>query len=443
METKELLQNISNNLGINELTGLQKEMLSLSATHNNIVVTAPTGSGKTLGFVLNVLSAMHAPDKTLQAVIIVPSRELAVQIGDVVRRVSSGYYKVCLCYGGHTFQDEERSISTGTDIIISTPGRLLDHLNRKSIDVRNTRYLVLDEYDKSLELGFRGEMDRIVKYMGPLQRIVMTSATHIAEWPEWLKCSKLIELTESKEEGKKEANDSIKIVRVTSYLRDKLPVLIQMLYDIQPARVIIFVNHRESADRVYNSLKQLEFPVGVYHGGLEQLERENSLEMFINGTTPVLVATDLGSRGLDIDGLDNVIHYHMPSTEQAWIHRNGRTGRMGSNGTVYAIIGEEESVPEFMNLDHEWNPSDSEGKEIMRSDVSTLWFGAGKKEKISRGDIVGFLIQAAGLPKESIGRISLRDHSSLVAVKTENAQQAVTSSKTNKVKGKRVRISIL
>lgn len=440
-----LLQRVSEAFGITKLTAMQERMLSLRDTNDNIVVTAPTGSGKTLGFTLNVTAAMGKPESKVRTVVIVPSRELALQVGEVIRRLTAGVYKTTVCYGGHPFVEEERSLAAGTDIVVATPGRLLDHINRRTIEVTGTHYLVLDEYDKSLELGFAEDMRRIVRSMPEVWRVIMTSATRISEWPGWLPVRQIVDVTEDPGDyATCQRRHDTEVTEVRSYDRDKLSVLNDLLRADSSVRSIVFVNHRESAERVYTYLSKLGFPVGLYHGGLEQTERENALEMFVNGTTPVLVSTDLGARGLDIIGLDNVIHYHMPTSEQAWIHRNGRTGRMGGvDGKVYVIVSEDENVPEYVITDRSWCPPAAPSGHPDRASMATLWFCAGKKDKISKGDIVGFLTQQAGIPSADIKRILLRDHNALVAVSRGYAQQAVETAAKSRVKGKKVRVTRL
>ena len=438
MKAKELLSRAETALGIKQLTTVQQKMLSLSGTSDNIVVTAPTGSGKTLAFLLNVIPAMRPADGTVQTVVIVPSRELAMQVGEVARRITTGDYRTVVCYGGHPFQEEERSLAAGADIVVATPGRLLDHLKRETLDVSQASYLVLDEYDKSLELGFSDEMKRIVKRLPRLRRTVMTSATRIAEWPDWLPKRPVKDVAD---EGVAAAEPVIEVVRVDSYQRDKLPALNDLLRAIEGSgRTIVFVNYRESAERVEAFLRKAGYPVGLYHGGLEQVDRENALEKLANGTTPVLVATDLGARGLDISGIENVVHYHMPTSEQAWTHRNGRTARMGATGNVYVIVSEDETVPEYMRFDRSWTPPEAPATRPEPSAMATLWFGAGRKDKLSKGDIVGFLTQAAGLGKQEVGRILLRDHNALVAVAADKAAHVEAVAAAEKVKGKKIRI---
>lgn len=249
----------------------------------------------------------------------------------VCKRNRTGYKCIAL-YGGHSVTDEKNFIESGTDIIVATPGRLLDHLQRKHIDIHNTKILILDEYDKSLELGFHDEMKKIIRTMPNLSRIILTSATFLQEMPDFLKL-KSPEILDFLDNGNNPGS-RMSIVEVESPATDKLETLIDLLKSLDNGKAIIFVNHRESAERVYQGLKKAGLPAGIYHGALEQHDREKAIDLLNNGTTPILVSTDLGARGLDIDSVHSIIHYHIPLTREIWTHRNGRTARVDSTGTT-------------------------------------------------------------------------------------------------------------
>lgn len=204
----------------------------------------------------------------------------------------------------------------------------------------------------------------------------------------------------------------------------------------------MFVNHRESAERVYDALIKAGFPTGLYHGGLEQRERRQAVDLLDNGTTPILVSTDLASRGLDIEAVGSVIHYHLPVSSESWTHRNGRTARQDASGTVYVITSEGESIPEFMTFDRPYFPGRPSSDPI-RSDMATLYFNAGKREKISRGDIAGYLINRGGLTAGEVGKISISDHSAIAAVPRDKAREVVKAVLPHKLKNTRVKVTRL
>ena len=324
--------------------------------------------------------------------------------------------------------------------MLATPGRLLDHINRKHVDLYTARVLVLDEYDKSLELGFHDEMRRIVRTMPNLSRTILTSATRLQDMPEFLKLRspETFDFLSSADKPRRRMD----IVQVESPARDKIDTLVDLLHSLDNGRVIIFVNHRESADRVYRHLKEAGLPVGLYHGALDQPDREKAVDLLNNGTTPILVSTDLGARGLDIDSVQSIIHYHMPLTKETWTHRNGRTARVDARGTVYVLTSEADNIPEYVTFDRAYVPTGHSSDPINAS-AATLYFNAGKKEKISRGDIAGFLIKQGGLVSDEVGLIIVKDHSAIAAVPVDKAAALLRTIASERLKGKRVRISLL
>lgn len=435
MDKQTILERFRERHNIETLNPMQQLMATTDATR--LILLSPTGSGKTAAFAIRLLRTLGPSKGVLQAVVIAPSRELVIQIADVIRPVAAGLKTVAF-YGGHNMADEVNSLKSMPDIIVTTPGRLLDHITRGNLDVAGVHALVLDEYDKSLELGFHDEMRRIARRMKSLKLIILTSATRLAELPDFLPMqgAETVDFTPSAQRSR------LQTVSVESPERDKLQTLLDLLRSLPNGRAIVFVNHRESAERVYSFLKKESFPVGLYHGGLEQRDRQLALDLFNNGTNPVLVSTDLGSRGLDIDDVNYVIHYHMPLSAESWTHRNGRTARMGAEGTAYVITAEGENIPDYVVCDRPYSPR-GEASEGIRSDVATIYFNAGKKEKISKGDIAGFLIQKGGLTKDEVGKIMVWDHSAIAAVPRAKIGKVVEAVAPYRLKNTKVRITPL
>ena len=272
METKIILERLRERHNITALNEMQQLMAATAA--KKLILLSPTGSGKTAAFAIRLLRELKPSNGKVQAVIMAPSRELVLQIGNVIRPVAAGL-KTVVFYGGHAMADEVNSLSVIPDIIVSTPGRLLDHLKRGTLDLEQTTALVLDEYDKSLELGFLDEMKRITRRMKSLKMILLTSATQLAEMPDFLpmKGAEIIDFSRNGERSR------LQIAKVDSPERDKLPVLADLLRSLPDGRALVFVNHRESAERVYNFLRKEHFPVGLYHGGLEQRERQLAIDL--------------------------------------------------------------------------------------------------------------------------------------------------------------------
>lgn len=445
MKEKEFLPLIESKLGINELNPMQRKMMESFSESRDIILLSPTGSGKTLAFILPMLKMLRPSTGRVQAVVIAPSRELVIQITRIISTIAAGF-KTTALYGGHKVEDEVNSLAASTDIIVATPGRLLDHINRRNIDVLPTRILVLDEFDKSLELGFEKEMKKITERLKNVSRIILTSATKADILPDFLKLDNPLTLDYLDEN--KELKKRIRVHRVDTDSKDKLATLRALLNTIANReeglheRSIIFVNHRESADRVMENLRKFGFPAVLYHGQLDQRDRETALSLFNNGTRPILVATDLAARGLDIENVKSVIHYHQSLTPESYTHRNGRTARMDKDGNIYVLVGPEEDVKEFTDFDAEFYP-DSSLPDIQSAPLATLYFSAGRKEKLSKGDILGFLVKEGELKGDEVGKIDVFDHYALASVSTSDPRTLVDKLRNKKIKGERRLISIV
>ncbi|MCM1348524.1 MAG: DEAD/DEAH box helicase [Firmicutes bacterium] len=436
MEIQDIVERAKSIPGIVNLNPMQTDALECKS--RNLILIAPTGSGKTLAFGMSALKHVTPDIEQTQVIVIAPSRELVMQIQSVMKILARSM-KVVSLYGGHNVADEIASLSPTPQIIIATPGRLLDHLQRGNLKApTKLNVLVLDEYDKSLQLGFEGEMKKIVARLGSAGHIIMTSATKLPELPRYLNIESA-QIIESDDR----AGSHLEVISVTSFNRDKLQALAELLQSAQPGvRSIVFVNHRESAERVATYLRKCQIDAGLYHGALDQQQRTIAVDLFANGTTPVLVATDLAARGLDIEGVDSVIHYHLPVDEAAWTHRNGRTARQGASGKAFVILSEADNQPHFIQPDRPYQPK-ADAPEQFRSNAATLYFSAGKKEKISKADILGFILANSNLSAENIGKIFVHDHFSLAAVPAAEAQKLLSSLSPNKLKGKRVKVSIV
>ncbi|MBD5220058.1 MAG: DEAD/DEAH box helicase [Bacteroidales bacterium] len=440
MTLSELTDRIRQRLGIAELNDMQRSTSAITAGSRSLLL-APTGSGKTLAFAIPfIMSLRKAEGDDPVGVIIAPTRELVLQIFEVVRTLATPDFKTAALYGGHDMRAEQASLSGKPEIIIATPGRLLDHLHRGNISLFAVRSLVLDEYDKSLELGFHDDMRAIVGRMRSLRTLILTSATAAAEVPDFITTDGLKRFDFTTAGA---TTPDVEIFRVNSADTDKLETLDGLLRRNQDGKSIIFLNHRDAAERVYNYLRSQHYPVGLYHGGLEQQDRERALILFDNGTTPVLVSTDLASRGLDIGGVDNVIHYHLAPTPESNTHRNGRTARMGRSGRAFYIISSADKVPAYIPAGSEYRLEGEAPQAVHRSGRATLFFNAGKKEKISRGDIAGFLMQKGELGRDEVGKIDVKDHCAYAAVPAAKARETVEKLAPHKIKNTRVRVTQL
>lgn len=440
MKKQEILSLINERLGISDLNDLQKSVLKNLKISSSAIIYSPTGSGKTLAFSVTLLEALKNFDtEKLQVVIIAPSRELVIQISDVIRPIAPDY-KVTSLYGGHNVADEKNSLQNVPSIIVGTPGRLLDHANRGNIDLTNVRQLILDEFDKCLELGFEEEMRKLLKNMPNLSRKILTSATILNEIPEFVNLKEYVTLDFL--ESAENPSERTTVWQVKSEEKDKLAALRTLLYSIPQGKTIIFANYRDAVSRIYQNLKDNQISAGIYHGALEQMDREKAIAMFNNESYPILVSTDLGSRGLDIKEVKNIIHYHLSVSQESYTHRNGRTARVDKTGDVYILTHQDEQLPDFVTIDETFNlPEKCEQKAIVNKN-STLYFKAGKKEKISKADIVGFIANNSQIAPNEIGVINVYDHYALVAVPKQKAKAAVSQLLKAKIKGKKIKIEI-
>lgn len=414
---------------------MQEEMARLRLPAR-VLLCAPTGSGKTVAFTIALLRSLGPEGQGVQSLVIAPTRELALQIFDVVRPLAAPGYKTAALYGGHSFETESRSLEGDPDIVVGTPGRILDHIRRGRLSLFGTGTLIIDEYDKALELGFREEMEAIVGRMKKVTTMVLTSATK-GEIPDFVGD---MDKTLDYSSNSLAAVPDIELYEVPSAAADKLDALTELLHSMPMQRCIVFVNHRDAAERVFDNLKRQGFPAGLYHGGLEQQLRQRALILFDNGTTPILVSTDLAARGLDIDGVGAVIHYHLPSTAEAWTHRNGRTARMGASGKAFVILSDHDRLPDFLPALNPYYPDEQESAE-RPSEIATLYINAGRKEKISKGDVAGYIINKGGLKASEVGRIDIMDHCAYVAVPAAKARATAVALAPHKLKNVRVRVS--
>lgn len=431
------LKKILSNLNIEKLNEMQLASIEANKKNQDIILLSSTGSGKTLAFLLPVLELMDPTKATTQALIIVPSRELAQQIEQVIKSMSTGY-KVTCCYGGHLRETEENNLLQAPAIIIGTPGRLADHIRRGNIQVSSIETLVLDEFDKSIELGFQEEMSFIIDSIKSIRKRILTSATDAVEIPAFIGLNDPLRLNFFSGE----MPDALAIQILNSDDRDKLNTLFRLICFLGNRSAIVFCNHRDAVERTSNQLKEKGIVNVFYHGALEQPERDSALGKFRNGTSNVLVTTDLASRGLDIPNIRYIIHYHLPSSEEIFIHRNGRTARMDASGTAILIIADDEKIPSYIS-------TDATEIELPETTVlpekpkwSTLFIAAGKKDKVNKIDIVGFLAQKGQLKKEDIGLIEVKDFFSFVGIRKSKVSETLQLIKSEKIKNKKVKIDV-
>ena len=432
------IDKILKKLRISELNEMQQHAAeAILCSDGDVVLLSPTGTGKTLAYLLPLIQQLDATSDDVQALVVVPGRELALQSDTVLRDMGSGI-RSASCYGGRATMDEHRKLKeVNPQIIFGTPGRLNDHLDKENINRYHIRWLVIDEFDKCLAMGFHQEMQKLIKSLPALQRRILLSATNAEQIPQFVNMAKKGTLVDFLPE-EEQTSERVTLYEVKSPLKDKLETLRNLLLGFGDESSIVFLNYRDSVERVNNYLTEQGFVTSFFHGGLEQKQREAALYRFSNGSANVLVATDLASRGLDIPDIQNIIHYHMPESEEGYIHRVGRTARWDKQGRAFFITGPEEHIPEYVegNIEEYSLPSlPREGQGVSLPRMATLYIGKGKKDKVSKGDIVGFLCKKGGLQADEIGRIDVNDRYTYVAVKREKLQQVIRQTQGEKIKG--------
>lgn len=433
----ETIEEMLSHLRINELNELQSAALERTRQDGDLVLLADTGSGKTLAFLLPILAFMDESAAGTQALVIVPSRELAIQIEQVFKTMRTGF-KVTCCYGGHLRETEENNLVEAPALIVGTPGRLADHIRRGNIHTGGIRTLVLDEFDKSLELGFLEEMSFIIGSLRSLSKRILTSATAAVEIPDFvgLESAQTLDFLSGEKTGR------LTLQQVWSPDKDKIDTLFRLLCRLGNRSTVIFCNHRESVERVSALLKEKSMVNVFYHGALEQPERDSALAKFRNGSANILVTTDLAARGLDVPNIRYIIHYHLPATEAVYTHRNGRTARMDASGTAILLLAPGESLPSYIPGTPETIELPGEAILPARPQWTTLFISAGKKDKINKVDVVGFFTNKGQLKKEDIGLIEVKDFFCFVAIRKAAVSHTLQLIKNEKLKNKKVRIDV-
>lgn len=428
-----MLDKILEKLGI-QLNAMQEATIH-AILHGNkdVVVLSPTGSGKTFAYLLPLVQLVDVNNNAPQVLVVTPGRELALQSADVLKSLGTGV-RTMACYGGRMTMDEHRVLNRVLpQVIFGTPGRLNDHLDKGNFSADSIKYLVIDEFDKCLEMGFQEEMSRLLESLPQLQRHFLLSATNAEEIPRFVRMGR-VEMVDFRTDDE-QVPERVHIYEVKSPQKDKLNVLAQLLLSLGDESTIVFLNYRDSVERTNDFLRSCGFVTSAFHGGLEQQQREDALYKFSNGSANVFVSTDLGARGLDIPGIDNIIHYHLPETEDSYIHRVGRTARWDAKGRTFFLLGPTEHIPEYVDAEvEEYHVSEKLAKPT-KPRMATIYIGKGKKDKISKGDIVGYLCKIGQLDASEIGKIDVKDRYAYVAVSRTKLKQVLQFTKGQKIKG--------
>lgn len=430
--------NLLLNLGIDELNEMQIAAQGAILSDANVLLISPTGSGKTLAFLLPVFEMLLPEKKGVQCLILVPSRELGLQIEQVWKKMGTDY-KVNTCYGGHSIETEIRNLSNPPTILIGTPGRIADHIDRGNFTTDAIQTLILDEFDKSLQLGFHEQMSFIIGKLNKLNKRILVSATAGIEIPKYTGVVNPLVLNFIQAESE---NANLNFKLVVSKEKDKINTLFNLICFLKSESAIIFCNHRDAAERISDSLNEKGIYSTYYHGGMDQEERERALIQFRNGSINYLITTDLAARGLDIPEMKHVIHYHLPSKEDEFTHRNGRTARMLASGTAYIIIHESEKKLEYIDYGIQKLEVETSTTLPKPPEFQTIYISGGKKNKLNKIDIVGFFSQKGKLEKGDLGLIEVKDFISFAAVRAKKVKELLNAIRDEKMKGKKYKIEV-
>lgn len=428
-----MIDKILDKLGI-QLNPMQEETMH-AVLHGNkdVVVLSPTGSGKTLAYLMPLVQLINPKVDEPQLVVVTPGRELALQSTEVLKSMGTGL-RTMACYGGRAAMDEHRVMNKVLpQVIFGTPGRLTDHLNKGNFSAEHVKYLVIDEFDKCLEMGFQDEMGRLIASLPYLERHFLLSATEAEEIPRFVHMGRVETIDYRMDE--EQVPERIRIYQVKSPQKDKLETLAQLLLSLGDESSIVFLNYRDSVERTNEFLRSRGFATSAFHGGLEQHEREDALYKFSNGSANIFVSTDLGARGLDIPDIDNIIHYHLPECEDSYIHRVGRTARWEATGKAFFLLGPSEDIPSYVDAEVEDYEIPSDLPAPAKPRMATIYIGKGKKDKISKGDIVGYLCKIGQLQSSEIGKIDVKDRYAYVAVSRTKLKQVLKLTAGQKIKG--------
>lgn len=432
------MENILTKIGITALNEMQSMAIESIENNKNTLLLSPTGSGKTLGFLLPLLKILENEQKQIQVLILVPTRELTLQIESVWRSLGTGF-KINSFYGGHTMEVEMNNLKEAPSILVGTPGRIADHFTRKTLEANTIKTLILDEFDKSLQLGFQEQMKYIIENLPHIQKQVLVSATKGLSIPSFLNLDPLNTLNFIDADS---INEKLQLSSVKAVSRDKIQTLISLLGEISQAPTLIFCNQRDAVEDIAQSLTKKGINCAIFHGKVEQIDREKALIRFRNGSTRYLITTDLAARGLDIPEIENVIHFQLPDHEQEFTHRNGRTARMHASGKAFIIQDKNDRLPYYIKE----APAEFKLGETSKLPIpeiwTTLYVSGGKKDKINKIDIVGFFLQKGKIDQQALGKIEVQDFASYVAIHTQVVSKFLSNITNEKMKGKKMKIEV-
>lgn len=422
------------NLKIEAVNEMQQRAIVHCRGGRSMILLSPTGTGKTLAYLLPLLERIEGCNgRDVQALVIVPTRELAKQVNEVWRSMRVPYQMVAL-YGGRPVEQEAAMFAGAMPlVVVGTPGRLTDHIKRKTFVTDACSLVVIDEFDKCLEMGFCEEMEALLAMLPAVEVRYLLSATDAAEIPLFAGADYGEPIDFRASGAQPHARTSF--YSVTTSADERLQSLFRLLCSFNGEPAIVFCNFRESVDEVRAYLAKNGLRCAAYHGAMEQKDRELALYKFTASCANVLVSTDIAARGLDIKDVKHVVHYQRAMSADIFTHRNGRTARWEADGSVYMIAFEGKELPDYV-------PNTLMEYELPKRSVlpqsaqwAALYVGKGKRDKISRGDLAGFFMKKGGLRADEVGVIMVFDRYSYVAVKMNKMREVLKAVAGEKIKG--------
>lgn len=447
----ELISNIES-LGFAAMTSIQQQSLPLIIAKQDVIAQGHTGSGKTAAFGLGLLHGIDAKLFKPQALVLCPTRELSEQVAGEIRRLARAIpnIKVITVYGGTPIKAQIESLGKGAHIVVGTPGRIEDLLNKEALTLGDMQALVLDEADRMLDMGFQKTLDAILEQLPSQRQTLLFSATfppqieelaqRITNNAEFVKVSQAQDQVRIDERFYEVSNDSA-----------RLHALQLLLLDQTSVQAVVFCNTRADAQSVAGGLKSVGFSAAALHGDMEQKDRDQTLIRFTNQSLNVLVATDVAARGLDISSLELVINYHLPKETEVYTHRIGRTGRAGEKGIALSLYDKGEvyrldklaALTQRRPIVKELPPEELFSQAPSRARMSTLRIEGGKKQKLRPGDLVGALTKGDGIVGNQLGKIQIMDNWSYIAIERGIAKSALSKINDGKIKGKSFRCRLI
>jgi ATP-independent RNA helicase DbpA len=438
-----------NGLGYTEMTPVQAQSLPAILARKDVIIQAKTGSGKTAAFAIGLLHHLNPRHFGVQAMVMCPTRELAEQVGDAIRQLASRMpnIKVVMLCGGKPFGAQRHSLEHGAHVVVGTPGRIQDHLQRHTLNLAGLTTFILDEADRMLDMGFAEVMASITATLPKARQTLLLSATFpddirkisrsIQREPVLIKADTVI------------APDDITLEQLFFEIQkhERDTALLALFEHYQPQNAMVFCNTKKQCDDVARFLQAHDIEAAAIHGDLEQRQRDQVLLQFANDSCPVLIASDVAARGLDIPALEMVVNFELPRDADTYVHRIGRTGRAGQSGKAFSLVTPAEAprmrvVEDHLNITgicDQLASLDRDPNYGLRGAMATVQIDAGRKQKIRPGDVLGALTGDAGLDAKAIGKIAIADNVSHVAISRAALHQAMRYLSQGKVKGRAIR----